>query len=48
MDVQVTVDDPKAFKNPWTTRMEWELLPDTDLLDPVCENEEDFLRLSEK
>ena len=31
-------------------RHEWNgiYLPDTDLLDSVCENEKDFLRLSEK
>ena len=48
MEVQVTVDDPKAYLKPWTARIEWELLPDTDLLDWVCENERDFLRLSGK
>ncbi len=48
MEVQVTVDDPKAYIKPWTARIEWELIPDTDLLDWVCENEKDFLRLSGK
>jgi len=48
MDVQVTVDDPKAYKRPWTVRLGWELLPDTDLLDWVCENERDFQKLSGK
>src|SRR5207244_2575023 len=48
MEVQVTVDDPKAYIKPWTPRIEWEMIPDTDLLDWVCENERDFLRLSGK
>jgi len=48
MELQVTVDDPKAYKKPWTARIGWELMPDTDLLDWVCENEKDFLRLTGK
>jgi len=42
MEVQVTIDDPKAYSKPWTVKIPWELLPDTDLLDWVCENEKDF------
>jgi hypothetical protein len=45
MEVQVTIDDPKAYKKPWTARIAWDLLPDTDLLDWVCENEKDLVRL---
>ena len=48
MEVQVTVDDPKAYKKPWTVKIGWELLPDTDLLDWVCENERDLVHLSGK
>ena len=42
IEVQVTIDDPKAYSKPWTVKIPWELLPDTDLLDWVCENEKDF------
>jgi hypothetical protein len=45
MEVEVTIDDPKAYRKPWTARIGWNLMPDTDLLDWVCENERDFLRL---
>jgi len=48
MELQVTIDDPKAYKKPWTVRIRWELMPDTDLLDWVCENEKDFERLKGK
>ena len=41
MEVQLTIDDPKAYKKPWTVRIVWNLMPDTDLLDWVCENEKD-------
>jgi hypothetical protein len=45
MEVQVTIDDPKTYEKPWTVKLPWELAPDTDLLDWVCENEKDFSRL---
>jgi len=46
--VHFVADDPKAYKKPWTVRIGWELLPDTDLLDWVCENERDLVHLSGK
>jgi hypothetical protein len=45
MEVQVTIDDPKAYRKPWTATIRWDYLPDTELLDWVCENEKDFERL---
>lgn len=41
MDVQVTIDDPKAYAKPWSLTIPWELVPDTELLDWVCENNKD-------
>jgi hypothetical protein len=45
MEVQVTIDDPKAYAKPWSATIPWNLLPDTDLLDWVCENEKDYQHL---
>ena len=42
MDVQITIDDPKAYTKPWSVSFQWELMPDTDLLDWVCENNKYF------
>jgi hypothetical protein len=42
MDVRITIDDPKAYVKPWTVSFGWELLPDTELLDWVCENNKYF------
>ena len=42
MDVQVTIDDAKAYKKPWTARFSWEFVADTELLDWVCENNRYF------
>jgi hypothetical protein len=48
MELQLTIDDPKAYKKPWTVRIPWEFMPDTDLLDWVCENEKDTAHISGK
>jgi hypothetical protein len=42
MDIQLTIDDPKAYTRPWTAELHPELVPDTELLEFVCgENEKD-------
>jgi hypothetical protein len=38
MDLAVTIDDPKAYSKPWQVTMHTILLPDTDLIETVCEN----------
>src|ERR1700737_4885885 len=41
IDLQVTLDDPKAYTRPWTLPIELDLVPDEDLIEYVCENERD-------
>jgi hypothetical protein len=42
LEVEVTVDDPKAYTRPWTVTLVQLLVPDTDLLDYHClDNERD-------
>ena len=42
MDVQVTIDDPKTYTRPFTYKFTDKLLPDTDLIESFCtENEKD-------
>jgi hypothetical protein len=48
MDVQITIDDAKAYLEPWTVKFNWELLPDTELLDWVCENNKYFELISKE
>ena len=36
---QLTVNDPGAYTKPWTAEVQFTLLPDTTLLEFVCENE---------
>jgi len=42
LEIEITVDDPKAYTAPWSTKLNQLLVPDTELLDYVClENEKD-------
>ena len=46
MDVEVTIDDPKAYTKPWTVTLPFRLLPDTELLEYICsENNKDLEHL---
>jgi len=39
LDLQLTVDDPKAYTKPWSVDIGFVLLPDTELIEDICENE---------
>jgi hypothetical protein len=42
LEIEITVNDPKAYTRPWTVKLTQLLAPDTDLLDYYCiENEKD-------
>ena len=41
MEFQITIDDPKAYTKPWTVMVPFDLLPDTELIESICENEKD-------
>ena len=42
MDVQITIDDPKTYTKPFSVKVTHRLLPDTDILEWYCaENEKD-------
>jgi hypothetical protein len=46
LELQVTINDPKAYTKPWTVLERFQLLPDTDLLEFVCnENNRDLEHL---
>ena len=43
MDVQITIDDPKTYTKPVTILVKYRLVPDTELLESFCnENEKDL------
>lgn len=42
MEIEVTVDDPKAYSKPWTVKLNQFIVLNTELLDYIClENEKD-------
>jgi hypothetical protein len=43
MELKMTFNDPKAYARPWTISLDVDLMPDTELLEFVCnENERDL------
>jgi len=43
MEIELTVDDPKAYTKPWTITMIHTIVLDTELMDYICtENEKDI------
>ena len=45
MTIQITIDDPEAYTRPWTVTIPKELMPDTELIEWMCENEKDLSHL---
>jgi hypothetical protein len=45
LEVEVTFDDPVAYTRPWTVTLPFNLLPDTELIENICENEKDVERI---
>jgi len=49
LEIEVTIDDPKAYTKPWTVKVYQRILPDTELIEFVCgENERDDRHLKGK
>jgi len=46
MEIEITVDDPKAYTRPWTIKLTHKIVFDTELIDYICtENEKDVEHL---
>jgi hypothetical protein len=49
LEIEVTIDDPKAYTKPWTVMVHQRIMVDTELIEFVCqENEKDAPHLSDK
>ena len=49
MEIEVTVDDPKAYTAPWTVKVHHRIMLNTELIEFVCqENEKDVPHLTAK
>jgi hypothetical protein len=46
LEIEVTIDDPRAYTKPWTVTVHQRLMPDTELIEFVCgENDKDETHL---
>jgi hypothetical protein len=46
LEIAINIDDPKAYTKPWNVKMGLDLLPDTELLEYICsENNKDLQHL---
>jgi len=46
IEIEVTVDDPKAYTKPWTVTLKERIMVDTELIDEICvENEQSLKHL---
>ena len=42
LQIDVTIEDPKAYTKPWTVRIDQRLLPDEELIEFVCNENQQF------
>ena len=42
LEIEVTVDDPKAYTRPWTVTLRQQFAGDTELIDEICAEGEKF------
>jgi hypothetical protein len=45
LEIEITIDDPKAYTKPWTAKVPVNLLADSDLIETFCENERDIQKM---
>ncbi|HEY2385193.1 MAG TPA: hypothetical protein VGK48_28800 [Terriglobia bacterium] len=38
LEITITVDDPKAYTKPWTVKVNQRIMPDTELIEFICED----------
>jgi hypothetical protein len=38
LEIAITVDDPKAYTKPWTVKVNQRIMPDTELIEFICED----------
>ncbi len=49
MEIEITIDDAKAYTKPWTITEQARLMPDTELMEFICnENNIDLQHLGGK
>jgi hypothetical protein len=38
LEITITVDDPKAYTKPWTVKVNQRIMPDTELIEFICQD----------
>ena len=38
LEIEITVDDPKAYTKPWTVTVKQRIMLDTELIEFICED----------
>ena len=46
--IEFTFTDPKYYARPWTATIPFDLMPDTELMEHLCENEKDLVNMYRK
>lgn len=41
LELKVTIDDPKAYSKPWSAAIQLTFMPDTEMIEDMCDNERD-------
>jgi hypothetical protein len=44
LEIEITVDDPKAYTRPWSVTFRQQFAPDTELIDEICAEGERFVQ----
>jgi hypothetical protein len=44
LQIDLTIEDPKAYTKPWTVRVDQRLLPDQELIEFICNENQQFRR----
>src|SRR5262245_25524195 len=44
LEIRVTVDDPKAYTKPWSVTLKQRIVVDTELIDEICLENEQFIK----
>jgi hypothetical protein len=44
LQIDFTIEDPKAYTKPWTVRVDQRFLPDSDLIEFICNENQQFRR----
>ena len=42
LEIEITVDDPKAYTKPWTVRVNWRLVAEEQLIEFICQENNQF------